>query len=840
MWNKLSADVLVDPNIFTFLPMNVTDYTIKLGSTTHLQYFRFVVPADNVWGVVDRVTIDDHNIRVRIVASVLKLCMFLCQILNFVFGVLYLSSKYLYFGICQTLTFFTPDGKWWPRYLYHLDLLIINCCFNLHRTVTEKCQRVKASILQNLFRHIDFLAVQTSVCKVRRFTAFFIIASCLSQVLVSTHVCSVAVVTDTDRFQSDDLSWKHIGGGRIPLFNLDELLPHVDCAGKIVTPSSSLRFAGHKHKNVAEALYSALGDHVYGKVPLDQFVAKLTLKDAKSVAKIHKVHVPSRFRAENIAVEFKGHLCSCCDDYVSVFTLHSVKTNSENSKQWYASLDASQKQERQKNNEASIEQKQKKAEHMKLKREADRLKLPDFPPPPPSNRLQETVAINWCEDTSPSRFMEGGCAVCGQLIPLTQLFDLYGSGCDLELLVREGMGITRLERFSSSDPVLEVKGPILDQKCTKICSSCKSSLDEGLTPKYALANGLWLGEVPSELKDLSYAEQLLVSRVRRNKCIVQVSSGMHKMKTNVIAFENPMPKIYARLPPPLEDLDEVLAFIYTGPCRPSPEDLERTPLLVRRKKVSEALEWLKLNHVDYCDMDIAYDNLVKYPENEPPVLITYRNAFSNKNPESVSAFDNELEEGVDSGPCPFVVNGITGENLNTMGPKALAAKAIKHLKEDDGKVLAIGHAEKPESIYDNPQLYPMMFPWLFPYGLGGIGTVNSDTDMSEMMHKRKLLMYHDKRFQKDAHFPLIAFNQEQIKGSTTGGYLMTERQNFDDIAERLMNIDVGVLENLSERLSKGERVKPVTVEEKACYKLISDLDHVGGHVQGSLTTKRYM
>ena len=32
----------------------------------------------------------------------------------------------------------------------------------------------------------------------------------------------------------------------------------------------------------------------------------------------------------------------------------------------------------------------------------------------------------------------------------------------------------------------------------------------------------------------------------------------------------------------------------------------------------------------------------------------------------------------------------------------------------------------------------------------------------------------------------------------------------------------------------------ITEEEKACYKLISDLDHVAGHVQGSLTSKRYM
>jgi hypothetical protein len=59
---------------------------------------------------------------------------------------------------------------------------------------------------------------------------------------------------------------------------------------------------------------------------------------------------------------------------------------------------------------------------------------------------------------------------------------------------------------------------------------------------------------------------------------------MHKMKANVIAFENPMPKIYERLPSPIEDLNEVLTFIDTGPCRPTPKDLERTPLLVCRKK----------------------------------------------------------------------------------------------------------------------------------------------------------------------------------------------------------------------------------------------------------------
>ena len=37
-----------------------------------------------------------------------------------------------------------------------------------------------------------------------------------------------------------------------------------------------------------------------------------------------------------------------------------------------------------------------------------------------------------------------------------------------------------------------------------------------------------------------------------------------------------------------------------------------------------------------------------------------------------------------------------------------------------GKFIAAGRAENPESIWKNSSLYPQMFPWLFPYGLGGI------------------------------------------------------------------------------------------------------------------------
>ena len=726
-----------------------------------------------------------------------------------------------------------------PPCLLNLEFHMTFCCFSVFKSVGQRCYILRTLLLRGYMRRHDF----SSLIEKSRFKdhhsiflmLVLLFAMCIGVTPGQKNICDVTY--------TEDNMLHFVGGGRLSKFTLKELYPDMSNFTKH-DPESIFRFIGHSHYHVAKALYENSTDCVFGHVHLKDLVPKLTMKDTKSIANIHNIHIPARTPLSDIPLYFRDHDCSSCNTYVSIFKLHTVKTTAERFNTWYSQLDSEQKDKKiQKVNTANkIEStKQKRTNGQKKRRENKKSGGDKFPPPPPSIQLKETVISGWCDDASPVNFMEGGCAVCGQLTPLMKMSNLSEIKCDLNILNRDGMGITRLERVSSSDPIEEIKGPVLDADCDKICHECHDSLRAGLTPMYALANGLWLGTIPSQLQNLTFAEQLLISRVRHNKCIIRVSSGMSKMKSNAIMFENPTPKIYSCLPPPIEDLDEVLAFIFTGPTRPSPEDLERTPLLVRRQRVSAALEWLKLNHADYYDLDISYDNLDRYPENGSPVVVVYRSANSNKEPEATSAFDIEEEDGIEDGPCPFVVNGVTGEELEINSPKALVARAAHHLMEDNGKVLAIGHAEKPQSIYHNPQLYPMMFPCLFPYGLGGIGSVDRDIlNMGDLMHKRKLLMYYDKRFQQDAYFPLVAFNHEQIKKGTTGGYLLTERSNFQEIADRLLNIDLGVLEDLSMRLSRGDRIKPETPEEKACYELISDLDHVAGHVQGSITSKKYM
>ncbi|KDQ57390.1 hypothetical protein JAAARDRAFT_130514 [Jaapia argillacea MUCL 33604] len=249
-----------------------------------------------------------------------------------------------------------------------------------------------------------------------------------------------------------------------------------------------------------------------------------------------------------------------------------------------------------------------------------------------------------------------------------------------------------------------------------------------------------------------------------------MGGGGYKLKANAVIFSNPSAKIYRALPPPKKDVKEILAVIFTGPHKPTEEELKHIPLLVRRNNVMRALECLQLNHLDYSDLEISQKNMDEYEDDKIPVPVQHHDAQSNIEPESSSTHDQDDEEGVDDSACPFAVHGVSGEDYAGMSTAALKATGLKHL-QDNGKVLAISQDDELQSIYNNPQLYPQMFPWLFPYGLGGLRNPRMDKNVSELGQKQHLLMFHDKQFQLEPYYPLLAFHHEQIKQSTTGGFL---------------------------------------------------------------------
>ena len=638
---------------------------------------------------------------------------------------------------------------------------------------------------------------------------------------------------ETCIFTASNVGIKHtfVGGGASTRSDFKMLESYIISTNFQVQNPENFNYLYDSHGSFNKAMQKIQAcreNHIICNIPLSSIANILTATQANEVAKKHNLHGLSHKPLAQKQTAIKSHICTkICNEQVTIFK----------------AVDKNKKAKQCLNKEKKTVSQPKVGRKLWAKPKRAVKKITNiilknnvqFPPSPPSERLMHKIISGFCDDTHPRKFEEAGCAVCGQLVIMPNLIKLIDIKCSLDPLVR--VGVTRLPRKSADDPIEEIQGPIIDMDCKHVCRECVSYLEKKVMPPTALANGLWVGEVPKELSNLTFVERLLVSRVRSNRCIVHVLKGGWKMRANAIMFPTPIPKVCNILPPRVEELDEIIAFMFTGVAQPTLEDTKRTPMLARRQYISAALEWLKINHSDYANVQISQENLKLYPEEGPAVTIDYRSSIINKQKETTSVFDMEEEEGVHDGDCSFVVHGITGENYSTLGKDAVRALALQHLITDQN-ILFVGHDSKPESMFKNPQLFPSMMPWLFPYGLGGIGNSKIIGPMSSAAQKKLYLMYQDKRFQTDPAFPLIAFNQEQIQASSTASFVTAEKPYFAEISQRLVTLDKSVLESITNRMMKGERVKPETEAEKACFRVLSDIDTVGGHVKGSLTSKK--
>ena len=107
--------------------------------------------------------------------------------------------------------------------------------------------------------------------------------------------------------------------------------------------------------------------------------------------------------------------------------------------------------------------------------------------------------------------LNSGCAVCGFLMPSTQLSPLQNVSQQLHVLTVPG--ITCAECQKLSDLIGEVSGPVVSPSCKNICDSCRKCVQNGKIPKNALASGLWVGDVPPVLSKLWFIEKLHISKV---------------------------------------------------------------------------------------------------------------------------------------------------------------------------------------------------------------------------------------------------------------------------------------------------------------------------------------
>lgn len=174
------------------------------------------------------------------------------------------------------------------------------------------------------------------------------------------------------------------------------------------------------------------------------------------------------------------------------------------------------------------------------------------------------------------------------------------------------------------------------------CKMCHDSLEANRVPRLSLANGMWIGAVPTELKDLTIPEQMLIAlhfpRCFIFKLFAKEGGKAHQdpdklqqgMRGNVTSFElntqDIAKMINGRLfPRETSLLPSVLSVAFVGHGK-LPKRWLKSTFRVRRQRVFAALTWLKANHPRYHAIEIDPSRLASLPEDDVPdeVLLTVR------------------------------------------------------------------------------------------------------------------------------------------------------------------------------------------------------------------------
>jgi hypothetical protein len=128
-------------------------------------------------------------------------------------------------------------------------------------------------------------------------------------------------------------------------------------------------------------------------------------------------------------------------------------------------------------------------------------------------------------------------------------------------------------------------------------------------------------------------------------------------------FATPVVKAYNILPLSKDELSEVLDFVFLGPVRPTERYFVRTPMLVRRDRVKDALDWSKLNQRDYQDLEISAENFKNLLESGIPCGVDWRETKDGETKNVAEAMSVHVngEENIEQRPCSFAVSGLSGD-----------------------------------------------------------------------------------------------------------------------------------------------------------------------------------
>jgi hypothetical protein len=128
----------------------------------------------------------------------------------------------------------------------------------------------------------------------------------------------------------------------------------------------------------------------------------------------------------------------------------------------------------------------------------------------------------------------------------------------------------------------------------------------------------------------------------------------------------------------------------------------------------------------------------------------------------------------------------------------LRAAALRHVKKKGGGYIQIPHDCEPANEFKQDSLlFPMIYPTLFPYGIGGPEDSKRPQPLSLKRHVKHLLNLSDQRFQEHPSFLFTAFNILQRREMLLHTSLKVKKSNFPSVVAQFASVSPEVVQRVS-------------------------------------------
>ena len=208
-----------------------------------------------------------------------------------------------------------------------------------------------------------------------------------------------------------------------------------------------------------------------------------------------------------------------------------------------------------------------------------------------------------------------------------------------------------------------------------------------------------------------------------------------------------------------------ICVLFVGSTAPSKEWLREKakPLIVRRQRVHDALVWLKEHNPLYKDVVIAMDRIADIPEHDiipiEPQVVPHsdeQDTLTSRYDGGIRSLREESESNNESAQS-IIDSVIVTDVAGNASVAQLRDAAMRHFKSGGG-YYELPHEKQAESEMYNVDLFPKVYPTLFPYGIGGIEDNARSVPISMKNHAKHLFSMTNRHFQHHYSFLFTVFN----------------------------------------------------------------------------------